>query len=112
MNINKFTQKSLQAVQDCEKIAMDYGNQEIEQEHLLYALLTQDDGLIPKMIEKMGLDIGVVTQRVEQAIAGRTKVQGGKQYVGQDLNKQSRWVMSMYQLSICSLQCFVIQAVQ
>ena len=48
MNINKFTQKSLQAVQDCEKIAMDYGNQEIEQEHLLYALLTQDDGLIPK----------------------------------------------------------------
>ena len=86
MNINKFTQKSLQAVQDCEKIAMDYGNQEIEQEHLLYALLTQDDGLIPKMIEKMGLDIGVVTQRVEQAIAGRTKVQGGKQYVGQDLN--------------------------
>ena len=120
MNINKFTQKSLQAVQDCEKIAMDYGNQEIEQEHLLYALLTQDDGLIPKMIEKMGLDIGVVTQCVEQAIAGRTKVQGGKQYVGQDLNnvwctqrmKQSRWVMSMYQLSICSLQCFVIQAVQ
>ena len=86
MNINKFTQKSLQAVQDCEKIAMDYGNQEIEQEHLLYALLTQDDGLIPKMIEKMGLDIGVITQRVEQAIAGRTKVQGGKQYVGQDLN--------------------------
>ena len=86
MNINKFTQKSLQAVQDCEKIAMDYGNQEIEQEHLLYALLTQDDGLIPKMIEKMGLDIGVVMQRVEQAIAGRTKVQGGKQYVGQDLN--------------------------
>ena len=86
MNINKFTQKSLQAVQDCEKIAMDYGNQEIEQEHLLYALLTQDDGLIPKMIEKMGLDIGVVTQHVEQAIAGRTKVQGGKQYVGQDLN--------------------------
>ena len=86
MNINKFTQKSLQAVQDCEKIAMDYGNQEIEQEHLLYALLTQDDGLIPKMIEKMGLDTGVVTHRVEQAIAGRTKVQGGKQYVGQDLN--------------------------
>lgn len=66
MNINKFTQKSLQAVQDCEKIAMDYGNQEIEQEHLLYALLTQDDGLIPKMIEKMGLDIGVVTQRMDR----------------------------------------------
>ena len=78
MNINKFTQKSLQAVQDCEKIAMDYGNQEIEQEHLLYALLTQDDGLIPKTDREDGhCDIGVVTQRVEQAIAGRTKVQGG-----------------------------------
>ena len=86
MNINKFTQKSIQAVQDCEKIAMEYGNQEIEQEHLLYALLTQEDGLIPKMMEKMGLDVNLVTNRVEQAIGKRTKVQGGKQYVGQDLN--------------------------
>ena len=56
MNINKFTQKSLQAVQNCERIAMDYGNQEIAQEHLLYALLTQDDSLIAKLMEKMGLD--------------------------------------------------------
>ena len=54
MNINKFTQKSLQAVQNCERIAMDYGNQEIAQEHLLYALLTQDDSLIAKLMEKMG----------------------------------------------------------
>ena len=53
MNINKFTQKSLQAVQNCERIAMDYGNQEIAQEHLLYALLTQDDSLIAKLMEKM-----------------------------------------------------------
>ena len=86
MNINKFTQKSIQAVQDCEKAAMEYGNQEIEQEHLLYALLTQEDGLIPKMMEKMGLDVKLVTNRVEQAVGKRTKVQGGKQYVGQDLN--------------------------
>ena len=56
MNINKFTQNSLQAVQNCEKIAMDYGNQELAQEHLLYALLTQDDSLIAKLMEKMGLD--------------------------------------------------------
>jgi ATP-dependent Clp protease ATP-binding subunit ClpB len=86
MNINKFTQKSIQAVQDCEKTAMEYGNQEIEQEHLLYALLTQEDGLIPKMMEKMGLDVNLVINRVEQAVGKRTKVQGGKQYVGQDLN--------------------------
>ncbi len=86
MNINKFTQKSIQAVQDCEKIAIEYGNQEIEQEHLFYALLIQEDGLIPKMMEKMGLDVNLTTNRVEQAIRKRTKVQGGKQYVGQDLN--------------------------
>ncbi len=86
MNINKFTQKSIQAVQDCEKIAIEYGNQEIEQEHLFYALLTQEDGLIPKMMEKMGLDVNLVANRVEQAVGKRTKVQGGKQYVGQDLN--------------------------
>ena len=87
MNINKFTQKSIQAVQSCEKIAMEYGNQEIEQEHLLYALLTQDEGLIPKMMEKIGLDKNLVTNRVEQAIAKRPKVQGGQPYIGQYLNK-------------------------
>ena len=86
MNINKFTQKSLQAVQDCEKTAMEYGNQQIEQEHLLYALLTQDDSLILKLMEKMGLDKNLVVNRVEEAIGKRPKVQGGQQYVGQDLN--------------------------
>ena len=86
MNINKFTQKSLQAVQDCERIAMDYGNQEIAQEHLLYALLTQDDSLIAKLMEKMGLDKNLIINRVEEAIKKRPKVQGGKQYVGPDLN--------------------------
>ncbi len=87
MNINKFTQKSLQAVQNCERIAMDYGNQEIAQEHLLYALLTQDDSLIAKLMEKMGLDKNLIINRVEEAIQKRPKVQGGQQYVGQDLNK-------------------------
>ena len=86
MNINKFTQKSLQAVQDCERIASDYGNQEIAQEHLLYALLTQDDSLIAKLMEKMGLDKNLIVNRVEEAITKRPKVQGGRQYVGQDLN--------------------------
>ena len=86
MNINKFTQKSLQAVQDCERVALDYGNQEIAQEHLLYALLTQDDSLILKLIEKMGLDKSSMINRVEEALRKRPKVQGGQQYVGQDLN--------------------------
>ena len=86
MNINKFTQKSLQAVQDCERIASDYGNQEIAQEHLLYTLLTQDDSLIAKLMEKMGLDKNLIVNRVEEAITKRPKVQGGRQYVGQDLN--------------------------
>ena len=86
MNINKFTQKSLQAVQNCERIAMDYGNQEIAQEHLLYALLTQDDSLIAKLMEKMGLDKNLIINRVEEAIQKRPKVQGGQQYVGQVLN--------------------------
>ena len=86
MNINKFTQNSLQAVQNCERIAMDYGNQEIAQEHLLYALLTQDDSLIAKLMEKMGLDKNLIINRVEEAIQKRPKVQGGQQYVGQDLN--------------------------
>ena len=86
MNINKFTQKSLQAVQGCERVALDYGNQEIAQEHLLYALLTQDDSLILKLIEKMGLDKSSMINRVEEALRKRPKVQGGHQYVGQDLN--------------------------
>ena len=87
MNINKFTQKSLQAVQSCERIAMEYGNQEIEQEHLFYALLTQDDSLILKMMEKMSVDKHLIINRVEEALRKRPKVQGGQQYIGQDLNK-------------------------
>ncbi len=87
MNINKFTQKSIQAVQGCERAAMEYGNQEIEQEHLLYALLTQDDSLILKLMEKMGIDKNMIVNRTEEALRKRTKVQGGQQFIGQDLNK-------------------------
>ncbi len=86
MNINKFTQKSLQAVQQCEKIAMEYGNQEIEQEHLLYALLTQEDSLILKLMQKMGLDGNAVINRIEEALRKLVKVQGGQLHVGQHLN--------------------------
>ena len=87
MNINKFTQKSMEAVQGCEKIASDYGNQEIEQEHLLYILLTMEDSLILKMIEKMEINQQYFVNKVEEMISKRTKVQGGQPYVGQYLNK-------------------------
>ncbi|MDL2295308.1 ATP-dependent chaperone ClpB [Lachnospiraceae bacterium OttesenSCG-928-E19] len=87
MNINKFTQNSIAAVQACEKVAAEYGNQEIEQEHLLYALLTQEDGLIMKLFEKMGISKEQILLRTEEAIAKRVKVQGGNAYIGQYLNK-------------------------
>ena len=87
MNINKFTQNSMQAVQSCEKVAYEYGNQEIEQEHLLYALVTQNDSLILKLLEKMEIQKELFINRVEEALRKRTKVQGGQVYIGQDLNK-------------------------
>ncbi len=87
MNINKFTQKSMQAVEGCERLAYEYGNQEIEQEHLLYSLLTIEDSLILKLIEKMEIQKEHFLNRAEAALAKRTKVQGGKVYIGQDLNK-------------------------
>ena len=87
MNISKFTQKSLQAVQDLEKTAYDFGNQEIEQEHLLYNLLRQDDSLNLKMIEKMEINKDHFLNRVETALNDRVKVSGGQPYIGQYLNK-------------------------
>lgn len=87
MNLTKFTQKSIQAVERCEKLAYEYGNQEIEQEHLLYSLLTIEDSLILKLIEKMEIQKEYYVNRVEQALAQRTKVQGGQIFIGQDLNK-------------------------
>ena len=87
MNISKFTQKSLQAVQNLEKTAYDFGNQEIEQEHLLYNLLHQEDSLILKMIEKMEINKEHFLNNVENALNARVKVSGGQQYIGQYLNK-------------------------
>ena len=87
MNIQKFTQKSIEAVNQCEKLSMEYGNQEIEQEHLLYALLTIDDSLILKLIEKMEINSEHFVSRARAALEKRVKVQGGQPYVGQYLNK-------------------------
>ena len=87
MNIQKFTQKSIEAVNGCEKIAMEYGNQEIEQEHLLYSLLQVEDSLIRKLLEKMGVDTASFENRVRQALEKRIKVTGAKPYVGQYLNQ-------------------------
>lgn len=87
MNISKFTQKSAQAVQDTEKIAMEYGNQEIEEEHLLLALLKLDDSLILKLVEKMEINTEHFTDRVTQEIEKRPKVQGARPYIGEYLNK-------------------------
>ena len=77
MNISKFTQKSIQAVQDLEKVAYEYGNQEVEQEHLLYALLTQEDSLILKLIEKMGINKEYFINVVKKALDAKVKVSGG-----------------------------------
>ncbi len=87
MNIQKFTQKSIEAINQCEKLAYEYGNQEIEQEHLLLALLNQPEGLIPKMVEKMEIDLEHFTQTAQNALAKRVKVSGGQIYMGQNLNK-------------------------
>ncbi len=87
MNISRFTQKSVQAVENCQKLAYEYGNQEIEQEHLLYSLLTIEDSLILKLIERMEIHKEHFMNRVEEALNKRTKVQGGQVYIGQYLNK-------------------------
>lgn len=87
MNISKFTQKSVQAIQNLEKTAYDFGNQEIEQEHLLYSLLHQEDSLILKLIEKMEIQKEHFLNRLEDYIGKRTKVSGGQPYIGQYLNQ-------------------------
>ena len=87
MNIDKFTQKSTEAINNCEKLAVEYGNQEIEEEHLLYSLLTQEDGITIKLIEKMGINTEAFIDRVKQALDKRVKVQGGDLRMGADLNK-------------------------
>ena len=86
MNIQKFTQKSVEAVNDCEKLAYEYGNQEIEQEHLLVALLQQEDGLIPKLIEKMEINLEHFKENAIRKLEARVKVSGGQLHVGQYMN--------------------------
>ena len=87
MNISKFTQKSLDAVQNTEKLAYEYGNQQIDQEHLLYSLLTVEDSLIFKLITKMGISGDQFRDEVQQAIGKLPKVSGGQVYFSNDANK-------------------------
>lgn len=87
MNIQKFTQKSMEAMKDCEKLAYEYGNQQLEQEHLLVALLQQEDGLIMKLIEKMEINKEHFYQNALQHVERLTKVSGGELYMSQNLNK-------------------------
>lgn len=87
MNIQKFTQKSIEAVNRCEKLGYEYGNQELEQEHLLYALLTQEDSLILKLVEKMEINKEHFINNVENKLNARTKVQGGQMFMGKYLNQ-------------------------
>ncbi|MBQ7677888.1 MAG: ATP-dependent chaperone ClpB [Lachnospiraceae bacterium] len=86
MNIQKFTQKSLESVNAAEKLAYDYGNQEIEQEHLLLALVQQEDGLIPRLIEKMEINLPYFTNDCSSLVEARPKVSGGNVYIGKNLN--------------------------
>ena len=88
MNINKFTQKSMEAVQACEKLAYEYGNQQIEQEHLLYSLLTLEDSLLLKLVTKMEINGSQFAEEARQAVEKLPKVSGGGQlYISSDLNK-------------------------
>ena len=87
MNINKFTQKSIEAVNQCEKIAYDHGHQEIDQEHFLYSLLTVDDSLIASLLEKMGINKETFLSQVQELLNKKPKVSGGQVYMSNDLNQ-------------------------
>jgi ATP-dependent Clp protease ATP-binding subunit ClpB len=87
MNISKFTQKSIEALNNCEKVALEYGNQEIDIEHLVYSLLNQEDSLILKLIDKMGVQTETFAAKIVEALNKRVKVQGGQPYISNDLNK-------------------------
>ena len=87
MNINKFTQKSLEAVNSCEKLAYQYGSPEIDQEHFLYSLLTIEDSLILKLIEKMEVNKEAFLSQVQQAVEKKPKVSGGQTYISKSLNQ-------------------------
>ena len=87
MNINKFTQKSIQAINDCEKLAYEYGHQEIDQEHLVYNLLAEQDSLLYRLFEKMDIAPEAVMNRIQGLLERRPKVSGGQLYMSQALNK-------------------------
>lgn len=87
MDFNKYTQKSLEAVQSCQSLAIEYGNQEIDQIHLLYALLNKEDSLIVKLLDKMNINSAGFIFQAEKILAGKVKVQGGQQYMSQDLSR-------------------------
>ena len=87
MNVSKFTQKSIEAVNNCERVAYEYGNQELVQEHLLFSLLSLEDGLIPKLLKKMEFNYDQFEFDIKQLLEKRPKVSGGKVYMGEDLNK-------------------------
>ncbi|HCL02766.1 MAG TPA: type VI secretion system ATPase TssH, partial [Lachnoclostridium phytofermentans] len=87
MNISKFTQKSLKAVQDCEKLAYEYGHQQIDEEHFLYCLLNDKEGLLPKLFQKMDINTEVFLAQLQGLLDKRPKVSGGEVYISNDLNK-------------------------
>ena len=97
MNIQKFTQKSVEAINNCEKIAYDYGNQEIDQEHFLYSLMTIDDSLIASLIEKMNIDKDVFLKNIEQLLNQKNKVMILIKCLLMLRKKQSVWGILMYQ---------------
>lgn len=87
MNINKFTQKSIEAVKRCEKVAYEYGNQQIDQIHFLYSLVTIDESLIKKLLIKMEVEVNVLEYRLQELLSKKPKVTGGEVYISNDLNK-------------------------
>ena len=87
MNINKFTQNSIQAINNCEKLAYEYGHQEIDTEHLVYSLITIDDSLIKRLLQKMGINTDVFLAQVKGILNKRTKVSGGQVYISDNLNR-------------------------
>ena len=87
MDAEKFTRKSLEVIENCEKLAYEYNNQEIDQEHILYSLLTVDDSLITKLLENMGINVESFSKESEKLVAYRPKVSGGKLFTSPDFSK-------------------------
>ena len=112
MNIQKFTQNSVLAVQNTEKIAYEYGNQEIEEEHLLYSLLKLDDSLILKLVEKMDINTEHFIGRVEDALEKCVKVQGGDLRFGRYLNEVLNNAEAMYVVSVVTATLTLLHEVE